>query len=108
MSLLFFITNFNNLDIAFHIDSVVGIHRISWADIINPNVTIANGEDGISTGIVKINDKLIIILDFERIVSYINPDTGLKVSEISEIEYIEDRKNYNILIAFRILLLHVQ
>ena len=33
---LFIITNFNNLDIAFHVDTVVGIHRVSWTDIINP------------------------------------------------------------------------
>jgi len=103
---LFFITNFNNLDVAFHIDSVVGIHRVSWADIINPNATIANGEDSISTGIVKINGKLIIIIDFERIVSYINPSTGLKVDEILALDHIDDRKNYNILIAEDSMLLN--
>ena len=45
---LFIITNFNKLDIAFHVDSVVGIHRISWGDIIKPNATVSSSEDGIS------------------------------------------------------------
>ena len=103
---LFFITNFNNLDVAFHIDSVVGIHRVSWADIINPNSTMVSGEDSVSTGIVKINGKLIIIIDFERIVSYINPDTGLKVDEILDLEQLEERKNYNIVIAEDSMLLN--
>ncbi|MBQ0042972.1 MAG: chemotaxis protein CheV [Lachnospiraceae bacterium] len=79
---LFIITNFNKLDIAFHVDSVIGIHRVSWADIIKPNSTISGTEEGISTGIIKKNDKLIIILDFEKIVTDINPEVGLKVQEI--------------------------
>ncbi|MCM1182794.1 MAG: chemotaxis protein [Roseburia sp.] len=79
---LFIITSFNKLDIAFHVDSVVGIHRVSWVDIIKPGATVTTVEDGISTGIIKINGKLIIILDFEKIITDINPETGLKVTEI--------------------------
>ena len=79
---LFIITSFNKLDIAFHVDSVIGIHRVSWVDIIKPGATVTTAEDGISTGIIKINGKLIIILDFEKIVTDINPETGLKVTEI--------------------------
>lgn len=79
---LFIITSFNKLDIAFHVDSVIGIHRVSWADIIKPGATVTTNEDGISTGIIKIDGKLIIILDFEKIITDINPETGLKVAEI--------------------------
>lgn len=79
---LFIITSFNKLDIAFHVDSVVGIHRVSWVDIIKPGATVTTAEDGISTGIIKINGKIIIILDFEKIITDINPETGLKVTEI--------------------------
>lgn len=79
------ITNFNNLNIAFHVQSVVGIHRVSWADIITPDRTINTKSSSIATGIVKINGKIIIILDFEKIVSDINPETGLKVSDIDSL-----------------------
>lgn len=79
---LFIVTNFNKLDIAFHVDSVVGIHRVSWKDIIKTDSTVSTAEDGVSTGIIKYDDKLIIILDFEKIVTDINPETGLKVTEI--------------------------
>lgn len=79
---LFIITSFNKLDIAFHVDSVVGIHRVSWVDIIKPGATVTTAEDGISTGIIKINGKLIIILDFEKIITDINPETGLRVTDI--------------------------
>ena len=82
---LFIITNFNKLNIAFHVDNVVGIHRVSWKDIIKPDSTVNNTDDGVATGIIKFDEKLIIILDFEKIVSDINPETGLKVTEIDEL-----------------------
>lgn len=82
---LFIVTNFNKLDIAFHVDSVVGIHRVSWREIIKPGTTISTSEDGVSTGIIKYDDRLIIILDFEKIVTDINPETGLKVADIEEL-----------------------
>ncbi len=79
---LFIITNFNSLDLAFHVDAVLGIHRVSWADIMKPSATAVNIEDGVSTGIIKKDDKLIIILDFEKIVSDINPEIGLKMTDV--------------------------
>ena len=82
---LFIITNFNRLDVAFHVDSVVGIHRVSWKDIIKPDSTVSSAEEGISTGIIKLDGRLIIILDFEKIMTDINPETGLKVTEIDEL-----------------------
>lgn len=95
---LFIITNFNKLDIAFHVDNVVGIHRVSWRDIIKPDATVSTTEEGISTGIIKYDNKLIIILDFEKIVSDINPETGLKVAEIDELGE-RERSDVPILIA---------
>lgn len=95
---LFIITNFNKLDIAFHVDSVVGIHRVFWNQIIKPDATVSNAEDGISTGIIKIDSKLIIILDFEKIITDINPETGLKSSEIEALGE-RNRSDVAILIA---------
>ena len=103
---LFIVTNFNNLDIAFHVDSVVGIHRVSWSDIIKPDVTVANANEGISTGIIKRDNKLIIILDFERIVADINPETGLKIEEIDHVGKNSKRGDVPIIIAEDSLLLN--
>ena len=83
---MFIITNFNKLNVAFHVASVVGIHRVFRTDIIKPDSTISSADSGIATGVVKINGQLIIILDFERIVSDISPETGLKVSDIEKLE----------------------
>lgn len=75
------ITNFNKLNVAFHVHGVVGIHRISWEDINKPDETI----NTIATGIIKFEEKLIIVLDFEKIISDISPETGLKVSDINHL-----------------------
>lgn len=82
---LFIVTNFNQLNIAFHVDAVKGIHRVSWRDIIKPDVTISTTDEGVATGIIKRENELIIILDFEKIVSDVNPETGLKMSELLEL-----------------------
>lgn len=82
---LFIITNFNKLDVAFHVENVIGIHRVSWTQIMKPEATLSNSQEGISTGIVNINGKLIVILDFEKIVSDINPETSIKMSEIEQL-----------------------
>lgn len=95
---LLIITNFNKLHIAFRVDAVIGIHRVSWKDIIKPDSTINAAGAGVSTGIIKLDDKLIIILDFEKIVTDISPETGLKVSEIEELGE-RERQNVPILIA---------
>ncbi len=95
---LFIITNFNKLDIAFHVDQVIGIHRVSWGEIIKPGSTVSSSEDGISTGIVKVDGKLIIILDFEKIITDISPETGLKITEIDELGT-RERSTVPILIA---------
>lgn len=79
---LFIITNFNKLNIAFHVDAVIGIHRVSWESIIKPDSTINTEDNSASTGVIKLDDKLIIILDFEKIVTDISPETGLKVSDM--------------------------
>ena len=78
---------------------MVGIHRVSWGDIIKPNATVNNTDEGVSTGIIKIQEKLIIILDFERIVTDISPETGLKIEEVEALDKISGRADYPILIA---------
>ena len=95
---LFIITNFNQLNIAFHVEQVLGIHRISWADIILPGATVNDAEHGVATGVIKINEKLIVILDFEMIVTDISPETGLKISEIEDMGP-RERNDIPILIA---------
>lgn len=95
---LFIITNFNKLNVAFHVDQVIGIHRVSWENIIKPDETLAGEQGSTATGVIKMDDRLIVILDFEAIVASISPQTGLRVNDIDEMEA-RDRSDATILIA---------
>ncbi len=79
---LFIVTNFNMMYVAFRVHSVVGISRISWRDIQKPDKTISGGADGVATGIAQCGDDLVTILDFEKIVAEIAPETSIQVGEI--------------------------
>ena len=79
---LFIITNFNKMYIAFRVHTVVGISRISWRDIQRPDNTVSGGADGVATGIAQCGKDLVTILDFEKIVAEIAPETGIQLSEV--------------------------
>ena len=50
---LFIITNFNRMTVAFRVQSIEGISRISWKAIQKPDKTLANGVESITTGIAQ-------------------------------------------------------
>ncbi len=72
------VTFFNNVLSAFHVHEIDSIHRISWKDIEKPDKNIYGGDDGLATGITNINGNLVTIIDFERIVFDINPETNMQ------------------------------
>ena len=80
---IFVITNFNQMHIAFHVHAVESIFRISWEDIEKPDSIIYGGQEGVVTGIAKVNDRIISILDFEKITFDISPETGVNLSEVA-------------------------
>ncbi len=94
----FIITNFNKVTSAFHVNKVIGIHRISWKDIEKPDTTLFGGVDGLATGIAKFEDRLIVIIDFEKLLADINPLTGIQLVEIDKLGH-RDRNTKPILIA---------
>ena len=79
---IFIITNFNKMFIAFRVHAVVRISRISWTDIQKPDKTVSGGAEGVATGIAQCGDELVTILDFERIVAEIAPETSIQIEEI--------------------------
>lgn len=95
---LFIITNFNKMNIAFRVHTVVGISRISWTAIQKPDTTISGGDEGVATGIAQCGDDLVTILDFERIVAEIAPETSIQIAEIDQMGP-RDRNMRPILVA---------
>jgi two-component system chemotaxis response regulator CheV len=101
---IFIITGFNNSEYAFHVHTVVGIDRISCTQMKKPDPVIFGGKEGVATGIVEHDKKLITIIDFEAIITEICPETGLNISKISDLGNPE-RNDKHILVAEDSLLL---
>ena len=81
---LFIVTNFNKMTVAFRVQSIEGISRISWKDIQKPDKTLSHGEEGVATGIAQCAGELVTILDFEKIVAEIAPQTSIQISEVEQ------------------------
>ena len=95
---MYIVTNFNNLNIGFHVHGVQGIRRLTWSDITKPDETINAADRSVATGIIKFDNRLVVVLDFEKIVSTINPETGIKARDIEKLG-VRNRNNSPILIA---------
>ncbi len=72
------ITNFNKCTVAFHVHSVEGIRRVSWENIEKPDDSIYGNTTSLVTGIARYQDRLITIVDFERILYDINPESYIE------------------------------
>lgn len=95
---IFIITNFNQMNIAFHVHAVENIYRISWNDIEKPDSIIFGGDEGVITGIAKVDDRIISILDFEKITFDISPETGADLSAVKKYTG-KDREEIPIIVA---------
>lgn len=95
---VYIITSFNRMNVAFHVHGVVGISRISWETIEKPDVIIYGGDEGVVTGIAKVGDRIISILDFEKITFDISPKTGIQMEEIDQFSS-RGNVDYPILVA---------
>ena len=89
------ICEFNKIKVAFKIDNIVGVHRIKWEQITKPDDLSTNS---LVTGNIVLDDKIILLLDFEKIVTDINPSTGISEDRVVKVEY-KDRSNIKIVLA---------
>lgn len=78
----YMLCNFNNQRNAFIVDSVVGIRRVSWSSLMKPDNILSGSETSNIIGILNLDNDIISVLDFEKIVTDISPSSGLKVDEV--------------------------
>ncbi len=90
------VTEFNNVTTAFMVSGVTRIHRISWEEVEPPNKYVASMSSNSITGVVKLEGRIVFILDLEKIVADLNPELGLRLDEA--IDWSSD-KRYRALIA---------
>jgi len=95
------VSEFNNAKIGFCVSKVVGIQRLSWQQI--EHLTgMTSSESGSVTAVIKLENRMILLLDYEKITSDIYPDSGMQCeSEAvkSEEEQTLDRSSNTIFVV---------
>ncbi|WP_285847587.1 chemotaxis protein [Heyndrickxia ginsengihumi] len=93
----FIVTEFNQQKIVFHVDNVSKIHRISWERIEKPSDLYSSQSNEI-VGVIKQDQDMILMLDFEKIITEINPNINIKVAEVKKLGK-RERSNKRIVLA---------
>ncbi|HAF31708.1 MAG TPA: chemotaxis protein CheV [Anaerovibrio sp.] len=92
------VTEINNYNIGFLVDSVSRIHRISWKNM-EPSPEV--GDQSRVVGIIKMEGKIILLLDFETIIAEINPEINQKLTtfEDATVDVKAKRNNVHVVCA---------
>ncbi|MGH1284638.1 chemotaxis protein [Bacillus toyonensis] len=93
----FIISELNQMKVIFRVDEVHRIQRISWEQIDEP-ASLSMGLEETTSGIVKLDGKIILLLDYEKIVCEIS-GTGYDNKSLSGLEQKTDRAEKIIYIA---------
>lgn len=76
------VTEINNYGIGFLVENVSRIHRISWKDM-EPAPEV--GDQSRVVGIIKMSDRIVLLLDFETIIAEINPEINAKLTTVEDV-----------------------
>lgn len=91
------VAEFNKQKVVFHVDNVTQIHRISWNQIEKPSDLYQGGTSHV-IGVIKREEEMLLLLDFERIIMDINPESGISVDSVKKMGK-RERSNKKIVIA---------
>ncbi|KIL50283.1 chemotaxis protein CheV [Jeotgalibacillus alimentarius] len=80
----YIVSEFNQQKVVFHVDNVSMIHRVSWDQIEKPSDMYQNTDTKV-IGVIKRNDEMLLLLDFESIILEINPESGINVGMVKKL-----------------------
>jgi two-component system chemotaxis response regulator CheV len=91
------VAEFNGMRLGFIVNDVRRIYRFSWKQVESPDAIHDYGSDNTSIiGIIKGDDKNILMVDVEKIIAEINPQLGME--QVDDIHHL-DGSNYTIVMA---------
>jgi two-component system chemotaxis response regulator CheV len=85
------ITEFNEVMTSFIVTGVTRIHRLSWRDIEKPDRLVDRYSEHAFTGVVRIDETVVFILDLEKVVIELNPRSALAFYGTEQGQIIADR-----------------
>ncbi len=75
------ITEFNRTHTAFLVSGVTRIHRISWKQVEAPTPLLLEISGGSITAVVRLEGRVVFVLDAEAIVAAMNPSLSVRMDE---------------------------
>ena len=100
------VTDFNGVVNGFLIDKISRIHRVSWEDLESVSPLSGDHGDDCIVASVTLDNKLVFILDFEKIVTSINPSIDMGKYDVNSDQSVdlsyamkEKRSQHSVLIV---------
>jgi two-component system chemotaxis response regulator CheV len=81
---LLVVCDFEQVSVAFDVTNVNGIQRLKWSQVEKPPA-VSGDSDDLATGVAKIDDKIIMILDFEKIVCDTNAGQEFEIGSVEHV-----------------------
>jgi len=86
------VSEFNRLTSAFMVSGVTRIHRLSWTQVEPPGRHLNEYSGNSVTGVVRFEDRILLVLDMEKILADLNPGLAMKIEDVAMQEIKETRK----------------
>ena len=78
------VTEFNKIVTGFQVSGVNRIHRLSWNDVEEPGLFLQNMSRNSITGVVRLEGRVVFLLDMEKVVADIDPGLAIRFDELAE------------------------
>jgi two-component system chemotaxis response regulator CheV len=92
------VTEFNGIVTGFLVSGVTRIHRLSWNNVEEPGAFLQNISHNSITAVVRLEGRVVFILDMENVVADLNPALAIRFHKIPG-ELLEAAQIYTILHA---------
>ena len=92
------VTEFCSVQSAFLVSNVANIHQITWDAIEAPNRYVDVYSNESVTGVLRIGEKVIFILDMEKVLSSLDPRLDMSTAEL-DTSKVDDAEQFHILVA---------
>ena len=90
---------FNQVVSAFLVSAVSRIHRVAWADLEQPDGDAADISGKALTGVVRVEGKLILVLDMESILAELVPHDSMSLDRESLVQPTHHAGDYRAMVA---------
>ena len=92
------VTEFNGMQAGFQVERVEQIYRISWSQMRPPADAQIDSKNSAVTGIIEMDERMILMLDFESIVDHIRMLDKMHIKEVDNEQQV-DRSSRRVFFA---------